>query len=118
MLQSLKIFVSLHWTHYSKFTSVLYCGDPSWSQHSSYGLTSAEYRGVPQPAGQAFPNATQHTVCFLCFEGALLAHGQLVDQQDSKVVPFTVAFQPVSPQCVEVPGLIPPQMQYFAFSLC
>ncbi|KAK4823457.1 hypothetical protein QYF61_002293 [Mycteria americana] len=91
----------------------------NWTQHSKCGLTSAEQKGritslhllattllmrdhLLQPNLLAFFSTKMH--CWLMCN--------LVSTRTPRG-----AFQPVSPHCVLVPGVIPPQGQHFAFPL-
>ena len=53
----------------------------------------------------------------LCCKGTLLNPGQLLVHQDPQVLFCKAAFQMVGPQPVLLSGVIPTQMQDFAFSL-
>ena len=67
---------------------------------------------LPQPAGNAPPNAAQEAVSLCCCKGAWLACGQLV-HHDHQVL-HKAAFKPVKPQCVLVHGIFPSVGQDFA----
>lgn len=67
-------------------------------------LCWAEAKNLLQSAGNTFPNAAQDVVDFPCHKSTLLAHGQLLVQQDPCVRFCNSASQPVSPQQVLVCG--------------
>lgn len=46
----------------------------------------------------------------------MLAHAQIVDDQDPQVFLCQTAFQPVSPQCAVVPGVFLPQVWVLTFT--
>ena len=95
--------------------SFLYWGTQNWIQHSKCVPPGKVH--LPQPAGNALPKAAQEVVGFLCHEYTLLAPGQLVVHQDSKVLPCRVALQLGGPLHAVVHGIISPQMQDY-ISLC
>lgn len=87
--------------------SLLQQGDQNWTQYFTCGLTSAKKRGrIPSVnlLGTLFP---MQAVGLRHHKGRLLAHGQLV-HQDNQILFCQAALQLVIPQLGLMPVVIPP----------
>ncbi|GAB0193852.1 mitochondrial enolase superfamily member 1 [Grus japonensis] len=101
--------------------SLLYWGAQNWTQLSRCGLTSAEQmERITSLNLLAMLCLIQPRIpldCRLCHRDTLLAHVQLAIHQDPQILCSKVAFQLVSHHHVLMPGVVPPQVQDFAFVL-
>lgn len=68
-------------------------------------------------SGNTLSNAAQETIGLLFSNGTLLAHGQIGVHRDSQVLFCQSAFQLGGLQQELEPGVVPPQVEDFAFLL-
>ena len=84
----------------------------NWMQDSRWGLTRAEAQNyLPWPAGQAYFDAAQDTVCLLVCEHPLPAHVELLVTQHSQILLRRAALNPFSTQSVSMLGIAPTHVQ-------
>ncbi|XP_048790014.1 uncharacterized protein LOC125688256 [Lagopus muta] len=69
---------------------------------------------LPVPAGHPSPDGAQDPICLLSCQSALLAHIQSLVHQDPQVLLCRAALKDRSSQPVQVPGVLPAQMQNLA----
>lgn len=92
--------MALQWTLPDMSTCVSYWGACNWTLHFRCTPSAEGKDHLPQPAGNALPNAVQDIITVACGMGTLMAHVQLGVHQNPQALFCEAAFHLGSPQQV------------------